>query len=87
VLKKLSFDNRTTASACFGLGMVMLGFTVSALAILHLNSIRYLPLGHVGHKQRAFKEELYDVIPEKEDNSADDTLAAVPDPAPAVTAL
>ena len=55
VLSRLSFGGKTVNDACFGLGMVLIGFTVSALVILDRNGIRYLRLGHIGSKQRRFK--------------------------------
>jgi len=57
VLWRLSFGTDTAEYACFGLGMVLLGFTAMAIGILHRSKIDYMPLGHCGAKQRALKEE------------------------------
>lgn len=48
VLTALSFTDETINDACFGLGMVCLGFTVSALVFLHRSKGSFLNLGHVG---------------------------------------
>lgn len=53
VLENLTFGGgRTANNACFGLGMVMLGFTTSALFFLHRSKISYIALGHVGANQK-----------------------------------
>lgn len=50
VLARLSFGNDTVEYACFGLGMVLLGFTFAAYHILDRSKVSYLPLGHVGRR-------------------------------------
>ena len=57
MLARLKFDGYTVAQACFGLGMVLLGFVVSAYVFLLLGRMTYTPLGHVGRKQRGWKDE------------------------------
>ena len=52
VLARLSFGGDSVEYACFGLGMVLLGFTFSAIYILERSKINYMPLGHVGSKQK-----------------------------------
>lgn len=41
----------------FGLGMVMIGFTFFAYLALLFSAISYMPLGHVGSKQRSRGED------------------------------
>lgn len=48
VLETLDFAGHTTAYACFGLGMVLLGLLLIAFTLLEFSTITYTPLGHVG---------------------------------------
>ena len=48
VLDSLSFGGDTIGDACFGLGMVFLGFMVAAVVALDQNRKRFMKLGHVG---------------------------------------
>jgi hypothetical protein len=57
VLRRMKFDDYTTAECCFGLGMVLLGFTFSAYVFLVLGRLSYVPLGHVGRKQKSFVDD------------------------------
>ncbi len=54
VLNRMKFNDYTTAESCFGLGMVLLGFTFSAYVFLVLGRLSYVSLGHVGRKQKSF---------------------------------
>lgn len=60
MLARLKFDGYTTAQSCFGLGMVLLGFVVSAYVFLLLGRMTYTPLGHVGRKQRGWVDDEVD---------------------------
>jgi hypothetical protein len=53
VLARLSFGNDTIYDSTFGLGMVLLGFTVMAIFILDRSKINYMPLGHIGAKLKS----------------------------------
>jgi len=53
VLARLSFGNDTIYESTFGLGMVLLGFTVMAIFILDRSKINYMPLGHIGAKLKS----------------------------------
>lgn len=59
VLSRLSFGGDTIEYACFGLGMLLLGFTFVALQILIRSKEEYMPLGHEGSsfKKRSADEE------------------------------
>lgn len=48
VLYKFSFDNNTVQDACFGLGMVLLGFTIGAIVSLYFSATSYIYMGYVG---------------------------------------
>lgn len=50
VLVGLSFANKTVSDALFGLGMVLLGFMVSAYWFLFRSKATFLALGHIGRK-------------------------------------
>ena len=39
-------------SNLFGLGMVLIGFTFCAYITLLSSAIRYMPLGHIGSRQK-----------------------------------
>jgi ABC-type multidrug transport system ATPase subunit len=56
VLKRLNF-NYTTETCVLGLGMVLVGFLISAYVFLYFSKITYTPLGHVGRKQMFYKEK------------------------------
>ncbi len=57
ILQSLSFQNRPTGDAVFGLSMLLIGFLTSAIVILDRSKLSYTPLGHVGSKQLAYPEE------------------------------
>ena len=44
VLANYSFDKDSIEQSCFGLGMVLLGFTCSAVCFLHMSKISYINL-------------------------------------------
>ena len=54
VLARLKFTDFTTAECCFGLGMVLLGFVFSAYLFLLIGRLSYVPLGHVGRRQKSY---------------------------------
>ena len=53
VIVRLSFGNDTIEGACFGLGMVLLGFTFMAYQFLRLSKESYMPLGHQGSNHKS----------------------------------
>lgn len=57
MLQRLRFTG-TVRNNLFGLGMVLIAFTFCAYVTLLLSAIRYMPLGHVGSKQRNQKDEI-----------------------------
>jgi hypothetical protein len=52
VLYNLSFRGDTIEYALFGLGMVLLGFTFSAIVSLHYSRLTFVGIGHVGKNRR-----------------------------------
>jgi len=48
ILSTLSFQGETVGDAVFGLGMLLIGFLVSAVVILDLSRLTYMRLGHIG---------------------------------------
>jgi hypothetical protein len=56
ILQTLSFNGQTIGDAVFGLGMILIGFLVSAVAILELSQLTYMPLGYVGKTHAKFPE-------------------------------
>ncbi len=61
MLELLSFGRHSVASACFGLGMVLLSFFLIALFFLDRSAISYITLGHVGRNAPAVNA--YEVPP------------------------
>ena len=57
VLARLRFTG-TVRGNIFGLGMVLIGFTFCAYLALLLSGISYMPLGHVGRKQKYYSDEI-----------------------------
>jgi ABC-type multidrug transport system permease subunit len=57
VLKRLKFSG-TIRGNIFGLGMVLIGFTFCAYVALYFSAITYMPLGHVGGKQKHRKDAI-----------------------------
>jgi len=55
VLANYSFDKESIQESCFGLGMVMLGFTCAAVFFLQISKISYVDLNFVGNKYSAFE--------------------------------
>jgi hypothetical protein len=51
-LSNLSF-HESIYEAVFGLGMVLLGFTVSAFYLLDRSKVTYIPLNYMGAKYKA----------------------------------
>ena len=51
MLERLRFGG-TVRSNLFGLGMVLIGFTFCAYITLLSSAIRYMPLGHIGSRQK-----------------------------------
>ena len=56
VLSNLSFHD-SIYTAVFGLGMVLLGFTVSAFYLLDRSKVTYIPLNFTGAKYKAHTTE------------------------------
>jgi len=63
VLARLNFQNDTINEACFGLGMVLLGFTISAIFFLDRSKASYITLGHIGRKHANFDKKLIIAAP------------------------
>jgi len=57
VLERLSFGDDTINQACFGLGMVLLGFTASAIFFLDRSKATYIKLGHIGSKHSNYERK------------------------------
>jgi hypothetical protein len=62
VLKSLSFDEQNLRQAVLGLGVMLMFFLFSAILILELNRMRFMPMGHVGSKMKNLKDENDDEI-------------------------
>ena len=58
VLARLSFADETIHEACFGLGMVLLGFTISAIYFLDRSKATYIKLGFIGGKHLYFDRKI-----------------------------
>jgi hypothetical protein len=62
VLKSLSFDEQNLRQAVLGLGVMLMFFLFSAILILELNRMRFMPMGHVGSKMKNLKDENDDEV-------------------------
>jgi len=71
-LDSLAYGNTSVGDAVLGTSMLLIGFLLIAVTVLHLSKQKYLPLGFVGKKYAGFdKKSVQEVIP----TAADSTMA------------